>query len=75
MNGFEFCKLLRRQPIKNRAGWKMAQEKQREKVVPTREKAVILSSKNNKTTKKNSWVNKDLTKSPKKKRFEQNGAV
>ena len=53
----------------------MTQEKQREKVVPTREKAVILSSKNNKTTKKNSWVNKDLTKSPKKKRFEQNGAI
>ena len=28
-----------------------------------------------KTTKKNSWVDKDLTKSPKKKCFEENGAV
>ena len=27
-----------------------------------------------KTTKKNSWVDKDLTKSPKKKCFEENGA-
>ena len=38
-------------------------------------KAVILSSKRNKTTKKNSWVNKDLTKSPQKKRSEENGTV
>ena len=33
------------------------------------------SSKRSKTTKKNSWVDKDLTKSPKKKYFEENGAV
>ena len=33
------------------------------------------SSKRSKTTKKNSWVAKDLTKSPKKKYFEENGAV
>jgi len=26
VNGFELCKLLRRQPIKERDGWKMAQE-------------------------------------------------
>ena len=26
MNGFELCKLLRRQPLKKRAGWRMAQE-------------------------------------------------
>ncbi len=42
---------------------------------PTSEKAVILSSKRSKTTKKNSQVDKDLTKSPKKKCFEENGAV
>ena len=27
------------------------------------------------TTKRSSWVDKDLTKSPKKKGFEKNGAV
>ena len=27
MNGSELCKLLRRQPLKKRAGWKMAQAK------------------------------------------------
>ena len=27
MNGFELCKLLRRQPLKKRAVWKMAQVK------------------------------------------------
>jgi len=27
MNGSELCKLLRRQPRKKRAGWKMAQAK------------------------------------------------
>jgi len=37
----ELCKLLRRQPLKKRAGWKMAQEKQREKVVPRRGKGVL----------------------------------
>ena len=42
---------------------------------PTSEKAAILSSKRSKPTKKNSWVDKDLTKSPKKKCFEENGAV
>ena len=35
----------------------------------------MLSSKRSKTTKKNSWVDKDLRKSPKSKCFEQNGAV
>ena len=38
-------------------------------------KTVILSSKRSKTTKKNSWVEKHLTKSPQKKCFEENGAV
>ena len=33
------------------------------------------SSKRSKTSKKNSWVDKDLTKSLKKKYFEENGAV
>ena len=33
------------------------------------------SSKRSKTTKKNSCLDKDLTKSPKKKYFEENGAV
>ncbi len=42
---------------------------------PASEKAVILSNKRSKTTKKNSWVDKDLRKSPKKKCFEENGAV
>ena len=46
-----------------------------EKRSPTLEKAVILSSKWNKTTMKNSWVDKDLRKSTKKKCFEENGAV
>ena len=32
-------------------------------------------NKRSKTTKKNSWVDKDLTESPKKKYFEENGAV
>jgi len=41
MNGSEVCKLLRRQPLKKGAGWKMAQEKQREKVVPKREKRAL----------------------------------
>ena len=36
------------------------------------QKAVILSTKQSKTTKKNRWVDKDLTKRPKKKWFEQN---
>ena len=56
--------------------------KQRKKVTLRREKgtlhkkkAVILSSKRSKTAKQNSWVGKDLTKSPKKKCFEENGAV
>ncbi len=31
--------------------------------------------KRSKTTKKNSWVHKDLKKSPEKKCFEENGAV
>ena len=26
MNGFELCKLLRRLPLRKRAGWKMTQE-------------------------------------------------
>ena len=38
-------------------------------------KTVILSSKRSKTTEKNNWADKDLTKSPKKKCFEENGAV
>ena len=42
---------------------------------PTQEKAVILSSKRSKTTKKNSWVDKDLTIGHKKKCFEENGVV
>ena len=40
-----------------------------------KEKVVILSTKKSKTAKKNSWVDKDLTKSPKKKCSEENGAV
>ena len=44
--------------------------KEREKVVPG-----ILSSKRSKTTKRNSWVDKDLTKALKNKCFEENGAV
>ena len=35
----------------------------------------VLSSKRSKTTKTNCWVDKDLTKSHKKKGFEENGAV
>ena len=42
---------------------------------PTYEKAVILSSKRSKTTKKNSSVDKDQRKSPNKKCFPENGAV
>ena len=80
MNGFKLCKLLRRQPLKNRAGWKMAQVKSvkkshSERKEPYIREAVTLSSKRSKTNKKNSWVDKDLTKSPKKKCFEANGAV
>ena len=45
----------------------MAQEKQREKVVPRREKGALHKrSKRSKTTKKKSWVDKDLTKGSKK---------
>ena len=50
--------------------------KEREKVVlrtEKGEKSVILSSKRNTTT-KNSWVDKDLTKSRKNKCFEGNGS-
>ena len=42
------------------------------------EKAVFLSSKRSKTTKKNSWEDKDLTNKQKthtKKCFEENGAI
>ena len=35
----------------------------------------MATKKNSKTTKKNSWVDKDLTKSPKKKCFQENRAV
>ena len=38
MNGSELCKLLRTQPFKKRAGWKMAQVKSVEKVALIREK-------------------------------------
>ena len=79
MNGSELCKLLRTQPLKKRAGWKMAQVKSVKKTHSEErkepyisEKIVILSSKRSKTTKKNSWVDKDLTKSPKKMCFEEN---
>ena len=41
-NGSELCKLLRRQPLKKRAGWKMAQC---EKVVPRREKGALYKRK------------------------------
>ena len=73
--------MLRRQPHKKRAGEEDGSGKPCEKVTqkrersPTQEKAVILSSKRSTTTKKNSWVDKDLTKIPKKKCFEENGAV
>ena len=55
----------------------MAQKKQREKVARRREKGESsLSSKRSKTTKKNSCVDKDLTKKQKLKNcFEENGAV
>ena len=46
-----------------------------ERKEPYIRKTVILSSKRSKTNKKNSWVDKDLTISPKKKYFEENGAV
>ena len=49
--------------------------KQREKVTLRREKGDILRNKMFQTTKRNNWVGKDLTKSPKKKSFEKNGAV
>ena len=60
-------------PAKKRKRQKVTHR--REKGAFTWEKAVILSSKRNKTTKKNSWVNKDLTKSSKWKCFEENSAV
>ena len=41
LNGSEAFKLLRRQPLKKRAGWKMAQEKRREKVILRREKGAL----------------------------------
>jgi len=40
-----------------------------------KEKAVILSTKRSKTTKKNSWVDKDLTTTTKLKCFEENGML
>ena len=40
--------------------------KEREKVRLTREKAIILSSKRSKATKKSSWVDKDLKKTKNK---------
>ncbi len=42
-----------------------------------KEKSVILNSKRSKTTKKNSWVDKDLTKQNEtlEKCFEENGAI
>ena len=52
----------------------MAQVKSVKKAHPE-EQAVMLSSKRSETTKKNSWVDKDLTRSSKKKCFEENGAV
>ena len=70
MNGSELCKLLRRQPLKKRAGWKMAQGKSVKKPHSEERKepyTVILSTTRSKTTKKNSWVDKDLGKSPKKR--------
>ena len=57
MNGSELCKLLRGQPLKKGAGWKMAQVKtvkqshSEERKEPYREKSVILSSKSSKSTK------------------------
>ena len=60
-------------PAKTRKRQKVTHR--REKGAFTWEKAVILSSKRNKTTKKNTWVNKDLTKSSKWKCFEENSAV
>ena len=41
MNGFELCKLFRRQPLKKRAGWKMAQVKSVKKVALRREKGAL----------------------------------
>ena len=60
-----------------RTGWKMAQVNSVKKShsEERKEKAVILSSKMCETSKKNSWVDKDLTKRPKKKCFEEHGAV
>ena len=49
--------------------------KQRAEVTLRREKGALLNSKRSKTTKKNSWIDKDLRKSPKRKCFEENGTV
>ena len=45
------------------------------KEVPISEGIVTLSTKKSKATKKNSWVDKDLTKSSEKECFEENRAV
>ena len=68
---------IRKTTPHKRTGWKMAQVNSVKKShsEERKEKAVILSSKRSKTTKKNSWVDKDLTKSPQKKSFKENGAV
>ena len=87
MNGSKLSKLVRIEPVRKELDGRRPSKKRkkkkeekkgthrREKGALTWEKAVILSSKRNKTTKKNSWVNKDLTKSPKWKCFEEKEAV
>ena len=53
----------------------MKKSHSKERKEPYIRESIILSSKRSKTTKKNSWVDKDLGKSPKKKCLEENGAV
>ena len=53
--------------------WQKTPAKSRKEVPIT--EAVTLSTKKNKASKKNSWVDKDLTKSSKKKSFVENRAV
>ena len=49
----------------------MKKSHSKERKEPYLRESIILSSKRSKTTKKNSWVDKDLRKIPKKKCFEE----
>jgi len=50
VNGFELYKLLRRQPLKKRAGWKMTQENSVKKSHPEERKEPYITE--NRHTKK-----------------------